>query len=286
MAPISGGPAHRVDAVRAIVPLDIRTRSTRDETRFRMTDPGTPVIEERRGDVLLLTLNRPERHNAMNAALNHLLGDAVRRAEPEGAKVIVITGAGAKAFCSGGDMVEMSGIEEAQLPPREERVNGTDELMRTPLPVIAAINGYCYGGGARLAIACDIRLASETATFRLPGAEYGLVVGAATLPRLVGSSKAKEWIFTARPFDAREALEAGLVSSLHAPDALLPAALEMAETIAGHSTEAVRESKRVIDLATLSDEVRTAEEQTNRRLRGSKEQSERFRQATRRVTGR
>jgi len=251
----------------------------------------SPVIEERRGergDVLLLTLNRPARHNAMNAALNHVLGDAVQRAESEGVNVIVLTGAGEKSFCAGGDMLEMSGVEQnaVPLPPPGERLAGTEELSKTPLPVIAAINGYCYGGGARLAIACDIRLASETATFRLPGAEYGLVVAAATLPRLVGASKAKEWIYTARKFEAQEALDAGLVSSLHAPDELLPAALEMAEVIAGHSASSVRESKRVIDLATLSDEASSVEVAVNRELRGSPEQTERFRDATKKVTGR
>ncbi len=250
-----------------------------------------PVLEERRGengDVLLLTLNRPERHNAMNAALNHYLGDAVRRAEPEGVNVIVLTGAGEKSFCAGGDMLEMSGVEQnaVTLPPPGERLGGTEEISKTPLPVISAINGYCYGGGARLAIATDIRLASEAATFRLPGAEYGLVVAAASLPRLVGASKAKEWIFTARKVDAQEALDAGLVSSLHAPEELLPAALEMAEVIAGHSASSVRESKRVIDLATLSDEASEVEVAVNRELRGSPEQTERFRSATKKVTGR
>lgn len=246
------------------------------------------VIEERRGDVLLLTMNRVERHNALNGALNHWLGDAVRRAEPEGAKVIVLTGAGEKAFCAGGDMLEMSGVEQnaTPLPPASERTNGTEELSRTPIPVIAAINGYCYGGGARLAIACDIRLASETATFRLPGAEYGLVVAAATLPRLVGTSKAKEWIYTARKFDAAEALAAGMLSAVHPPDELLPAALEMAELIAGHSEESVRESKRVIDMATLHEDALAAEAEANSRLRGSDAQTARFRDATRKVTGR
>jgi enoyl-CoA hydratase/carnithine racemase len=246
-----------------------------------VADEGA-LIEQRRGNVLLLTMNRPERHNALNAQLNHWLGDAVHRADSEGAKVIVLTGAGPKAFCAGGDMLEMSGVEQdaRPLPLPGERANGVGELARTPLPVIAAINGYCYGGGVLLAIACDIRLASETATFRLPGAEYGLVVAAATLPRLVGASKAKEWIYTARKFDAPEALSAGLVSSLHAPPQLLPGALEMAELIAGHSQESVRESKRVIDLATLSDEALAAEVEANRRLRGSEAQTARFREAT------
>ncbi|MCK9487062.1 MAG: enoyl-CoA hydratase/isomerase family protein [Dehalococcoidia bacterium] len=258
-----------------------------------MTDAASPVpppvlLEERRGDVLLLTLNRPERHNALNAALNHALGEAVARAHEDGVRVIVLTGAGEQAFCSGGDMSEMSGLEtgSAPLPPPDQRRNGYAEVSATPLPVIAAVNGYCYGGGLRLAIACDIRLASDTATFRLPGAEYGLVVGAAMLPRLVGVSRAKEWIYTARRFDAAEALESGLVSRVLPREQVLPAALEMAEVIAEHSAIAVQESKRVVDLATISAEARADEEATNRRLRGSPEQTERFRDATRRVTGR
>lgn len=254
-----------------------------------MTDPI--LLSERRGEhgeVLLLTLNRPERHNALNAALNHALGEAVAAAAPAGARVIVLTGAGGRAFCAGGDMLEMSGVEQGgdPLPPPAERRNGTEELAGTPLPVIAAVNGICYGGGLRLAIACDIRLASDAATFRLPGAEYGLVVAAATLPRLVGTSKAKEWIYTARKFDAAEALEAGLLSAVHPAADLLPAALEMATLIGAHDPAAVRESKRVIDAATLSDNAIHLEAETNRRLRGSPTQTERFRDATRRVTGR
>jgi enoyl-CoA hydratase/carnithine racemase len=254
-----------------------------------VTDPI--LLSERRGEhgeVLLLTLNRPERHNALNAALNHALGEAVAAAAPAGARVIVLTGAGGRAFCAGGDMLEMSGVEQGRdpLPPPAERRNGTEELAGTPLPVIAAVNGICYGGGLRLAIACDIRLASDAATFRLPGAEYGLVVAAATLPRLVGTSKAKEWIYTARKFDAAEALEAGLLSAVHPAADLLPAALEMATLIGAHDPAAVRESKRVIDAATLSDNAIHLEAETNRRLRGSPTQTERFRDATRRVTGR
>ena len=250
--------------------------------------PEPVVLKERQGDVLIVTLNRPHRHNAMTAELNHHLGLAIEGAEPDGVKVIVITGAGDKAFCAGADMLEMSGVEKptTPLPPPEARVNGTGRLAATSLPVIAAINGYCYGGGARLAIDCDIRLASDNATFRLPGVEYGLVVAAATLPRLVGVSKAKEWILTARKFDAAEALEAGLLSSVHAPSDLMPAALEMATTIAGHSTAAVRESKRVMDLATASEAAKAEENSVNSGLRGSPEQTERFRSATNKVTGR
>jgi enoyl-CoA hydratase/carnithine racemase len=250
-----------------------------------MSDYPPVLIEERRGPVLLLTMNRPERHHALNAALSAALDDAVERAErDEGVRVIVLTGSGTKAFCAGGDMLEMSGVERGAAPQMPRRSIG--RFNTTPIPTIAAVNGYCYGGGARLAIACDIRLAAENATFRLPGSEYGLVVAAATLPRLVGAAKAKELIFTARRFDAAEALAWGLVSAIYPQDELLPAALAMAEEIAGMDVAAVRAAKRVIDAATLAGEAMRLEEEANRALRGSPEQTARFRDATRRVTGR
>ena len=199
-------------------------------------------------------------------------------------RVIVLTGAGEKAFCAGQDMLEASGV--AGGPPRLAAAQAVAAVRATPLPVIAAINGYCFGGGAQLALACDILLASDNATFRLPGAEYGLVVAASTLPRLVGPSKAKELIFTGRRFDARQALGWGMLSDVFTPQALLPAALQMAAEIGNNSVAAVRASKRVIDAATLSAEAIDIEAAANRELRGSPEQSARFRDATRNVTGR
>lgn len=251
-----------------------------------MTDTPPLVIEERRGGVLLLALNRPERHHALSQALSDTLSDALAKASEDPAiAAVILTGTGERAFCAGGDMLEMSGVVE-----QSRRTSGAAGLFgvlaKVPMPVIAAINGHCFGGGARLAIGCDIRLAADNATFRLPGSEYGLVVAAATLPRLVGAERAKELIFTARKFTAQEAFNYGLVSAVYTQAELLPAAWAMAETIAGYSAGAVREAKRVIDAATLSDEARKMEDDANRRLRGSDEQVARFRDATRRVTGR
>jgi len=112
-----------------------------------------------------------------------------------------------------------------------------------------------------------------------------LVVGASSLPRLVGAAKAKEWILTARKFDAPTALNAGLVNSIHKEDELLGDAVEMAKLIASHSSEAVQASKRIIDVATVSEEATSAENEVNRGLRGSDEQTQRFRSATKKVTG-
>jgi enoyl-CoA hydratase/carnithine racemase len=253
-----------------------------------MAETQPVLLVERQGDLLILTLNRPEKHNALSGELSHLIGDSVSRAEEEGIKVIVITGAGQKAFCAGADMVELSGVENrsANLPPPDQRKDAFSEIRTTPLPVIAAINGYCYGGGVLIAIECDIRLASDTSSYRFPGAEYGLVVGASTLPRLVGAAKAKEWILTTRKIDAEEARAEGLVNHLYPGEHLLQEALAMAEMIAGHSTDAVRKSKQVIDAATLDPGATKIEAEANRSLRGTEEQTERFRSATQRVTGR
>ena len=255
-------------------------------------NPAELVLEERHDHVLALSLNRPRRHHALNRALVGRLAQALQAAEADDdVRVVVLTGTGSKAFCAGADMLEVSGVEPSATPPSARQPTGAAgnayaALAAMSCPVIAAVNGYCYGGGAHLAIGCDIRLASTTATFRLPGAEYGLVVAAAALPRLVGAAKAKELIYTTRRFDAAEAHAWGLVSTVHEPDDLMPAALEMAAQIAGNSPAAVQASKAVIDAATLSDEADALELDYNRKLRGSPEQSKRFRDATRRVTGR
>lgn len=246
------------------------------------------LLVDRQDDLLILTLNRPEKHNALSAELSHLIGSSVLGAEEDGIKVILITGAGDKAFCAGADMVEMSGVENrsSNLPPADQRKDAFTEIRKTPLPIIAVINGYCFGGGALMALECDIRLASDTSSYRFPGAEYGLVVGASTLPRLVGAAKAKEWILTARKIDAEEARAEGLVNHLYPQQQLRQEAEAMAEIISGHSTDAIRKSKQVIDAATLDPEVRKIEATANRSLRGTAEQTERFRSATQRITGR
>jgi enoyl-CoA hydratase/carnithine racemase len=130
--------------------------------------------------VLLLTMNRPEYHHALNFELAAELVGALDKAEKDQTiRAVVLTGSGDKSFCAGQDMVE----ESRRTKDDEHKVSAylaIDKFSESHLPLLAAVNGYCYGGGAALAIACDIRLASESATFRLPGAEYGLVVGAAS----------------------------------------------------------------------------------------------------------
>jgi len=249
---------------------------------------GSVLIEAWFDDVLLLTLNRPAKHNAINREMNARIAVAVDNAERRGAAAIVITGAGQKSFSAGADMTEQERTARVVDPDETRELpasSGTGRIAETAIPVIAAVNGFCYGGGASLAISCDLRIASDNATFRLPGSQYGLVVGASSLPRLVGAAKAKEFIFLAKVVDAKEALDSGLVNAVVPQAELIATALEMGQTIAGFSRGAVQSAKRVIDAATLSADAREVESQVNRALRGSPEQVARFQAAAARVTG-
>ena len=243
------------------------------------------VLERRAGAVVVLTLNRPASHHAINYEMGKALGDAVDRlAADDEARVLVITGAGERAFCAGADMAEAVAGGRSAGPGGAG--HAIARVAACPRPVIAAVNGYCYGGGAALAAVCDIRLASSGATFRFPGAEYGLVVGAAHLPRLVGAAAAKELIFSARRFDAAEAVRLGFVNAVTEPIDLLPATMALAEQIAANSPAAVQASKAVIDAATLAPAALDLEVEVNRRLRAGDDHHVRFRDDVRRVTGR
>jgi methylglutaconyl-CoA hydratase len=255
------------------------------------TTAETPVILERRGPVAIVKLNRPEKHNAINAALSGGLAASIAECEADAAvRCIVITGAGDRAFCAGADMAErvaqMDGAPPQSGERREQAGDGIGAIGRATKPTIAAINGYAYGGGALLAINTDIRLASPSATIRFVGASYGLVVGGSQLPRIVGPAHAKELIFSARIIDADEAERIGLVNHVVHEGTVLDAAISLAEQIAGNSPAAVALSKRVIDAATEVEEGRRAEAEANRSLRASDDHATRFRDATARVTGR
>ncbi len=253
-----------------------------------MADAPQFVLEERHGPVVLISLNQPDRYHVLSYLLRVQLAEAMDRAEAdETVRAIVLTGTGQKAFCAGGDLKEMTdpALRPQPKSPEESRKAGfaTERFRITTLPVVAAVNGVAYGGGASLATNCDIRLASATATFRFPGSEMGLVVGAAALPRLVGAARAKELIFTGRAFSAQEAYQWGFVNEVYAPDELVPRALEMAQTIAKGSAAAMREAKQIIDLATVEAERMQAD--ANRRLRDSPEQAARAAAMRQKVTG-
>ena len=242
------------------------------------------ILLERDGHVAAIRLNRPEKHNAINAEMSAELIECLDALEADDdVRVIVLTGAGEKAFCAGADMAEAVGT--AGDSRRDAAARAAIRLLRVRKPTIAAVNGYAYGGGAVFAIHCDIRICSEAAKFRFVGATYGLVVGASQLPRIVGQAIAKELLFTARVVDADGALRIGLANRV-VPEAELASVVgETALAIAQNSPSAVIASKEVVDLATIIAEAGKREMEHNLALRQGEDHRERFRAAAERVIG-
>ncbi|MCH7838541.1 MAG: enoyl-CoA hydratase/isomerase family protein [Chloroflexi bacterium] len=240
------------------------------------------VVREQREGVAFLRMNRPEKRNAFNRELSLAVAQQMDELEADDSvRVVVLTGSG-KAFSAGADMTEaLASVESGER--REVMAQAVVRVVAFPKPTIAAVNGFAFGGGAVLAVSCDLRIASERASFRFPGATYGLVVGGAQLPRIVGVAKAKELIFTARVVEAEEAGRIGLVNRVVPHDRLDETVWDLALQIAQQSPNAVRWSKAVIDAATESDRGVALEAEANRALRGSPDHVARFRAATERV---
>lgn len=244
-----------------------------------MTDIVSCDVDE---GVAFLRMNREEKHNAFHRELSLALAGTIDNlAQDDAIRCVVLTGSG-KAFSAGADMTEaLASVESGGRG--DGMAQAVVKVATFEKPIIAAVNGYAFGGGAALAISCDIRIASERASFRFPGASYGLVVGGSQLPRIVGAPKAKELILTARVIEAEEAERIGLVNQVVAHDQLDNVAREMAREIAHQSPDAVRWSKAVIDAATTIDKGGVLEIEANRSLRGSPDHISRFRAATHRV---
>jgi enoyl-CoA hydratase/carnithine racemase len=242
------------------------------------------VILERHDSVAVVRLNRPDKHNAISRQMSaDLIACLDSLEEDEAIRVIVLTGAGEKAFCAGADMAQAA-LEDAPGDwSRDWAAQAAVRLARVRKPLIGAINGYAYGGGAVFALQCDLRICSDDAKFRFVGAVYGLVVGASRLPSLVGPAMAKELIFTARTVDAEEALRIGLANHVLPRADLEPYVLKMAAQIAEHSLPALIASKEVIDIASGFRDAAKREYEHNAELRQSEEHLSRFRAAAERV---
>ncbi len=220
-----------------------------------MTTTYECLLYEVKDGIATLTLNRPDRLNALGGSLREDLQDAVTRAsEDDEVRAIVVTGAG-KGFCAGGDVKAMNERREqgATRPLLEKVAPGRDRtvlaLRDAPKPVIAAVNGAAAGAGMNLALACDIRLASTAARFSQAFVRRGLHPdwgGTYFLPRIVGAAKAAELIWTGEIIDAHEAQKLGIVSSVHAPEELMAAAHALAGKIAAGPPIAIRLAKRAI----------------------------------------
>jgi enoyl-CoA hydratase len=211
------------------------------------------IRAEDRGDGLtLLTLNRPQAANALNTQMGRdLLAffDTINAA-PALARVIVVTGAGERAFCAGGDLKERNGMTDEQWQDQHllfERM--VRAFLACPVPVIGAVNGAAYAGGCELALCCDFIYAAETARFALTEVSLGIMPGAGgtqNLPRAVGERRAKEIILTGRPFTAHEAYDWGMVNRLCPPGKVVGDALETAQIIAQNAPISVRQAKHAI----------------------------------------
>ena len=224
-----------------------------------MTDLQTIAGATPAPGVLLLTLNRPEVANALNTQMGRDLHSLFLGLilDPGELRCVVVTGAGEKAFCAGGDLKERNGMSD-ETWRRQHAIfeQAFYAVMDCPVPVIAAVNGSAFGGGCELALACDFVFAAEHARFGLPETSLGIIPGAGgtqTLARAVGVRRAKELILSATPFSAQDALEWGLANRVVRDDALLPAALDCAGRIAANAPIAVRQAKRAIGVGIETD---------------------------------
>ena len=214
--------------------------------------PYEYITTETRDGIAVVTVNRPDKLNALNAATVAELDRAFRAlAEDAEVRGIVLTGAGEKAFVAGADIAELATMD----PLSGVRVSrqGQDAfrfIERLPKPVVAAVNGFALGGGLELALACHIRIASEKARFGLPEVKLGIIPGyggTIRLPRLVGRGRALEMILTGEMIDAQEAHRIGLVNRVHPPAELLAAAEALVRQIAANGPVAVALALEAVD---------------------------------------
>jgi enoyl-CoA hydratase len=212
-------------------------------------------------NVASVTVNRPDKLNALNATAKAELADCMGKIKNDMAvHVVVLTGAGDKAFVAGTDIGELTALSAQsgeEFAARGQAV--LDMIEYLGKPVIAAVNGYALGGGCELAMACHIRLASDHAKFGQPEVNLGIIPGyggTQRLARLIGRGKAMEMVLTGMQIDAQEALRIGLVSKVFPHDELLTRARAMADTIAGFGQVAVRAALKAVnatDEMSLSD---------------------------------
>lgn len=218
---------------------------------------------EVKGPVATITLNRPEKMNAMDTEMYESISAHLREIDRrDDIRVGVITGSGDRAFTAGADLVGLHGsAEQAQVGWSSTRATRFDLGLEVQKPLIAAVNGYCLAGGLELALVCDIRVASETAQFGCPEVKWNLLhgYGAQRLPEIVGFSNAMYLLLTGQFIDAGEAHRIGLVQEVVPPERLLSRSYELAETICSNAPMAVRMTKELASRSrdlTLPDGIR------------------------------
>ena len=222
-----------------------------------MSNNYETILVEKRGSVAILTINRPDKLNALGhkvhaegvAALEELrVDDEVR--------VLVITGSGEKAFIAGADISEFAGQTAVTQRNGFQEKTLFNSLDQFPKPVIAMINGFCLGGGCEVALACDLRIASEKSRFGQPEINLGIIPGGGgtqRLTRLIGEGKSMEMILTGDMIDAATALNLGLVNNVHPADELEAKTMELANKIAEKAPIALQLAKEAVKLASRSN---------------------------------
>lgn len=215
------------------------------------------ILVEKRGNVAVLTINRPDKLNALGykvhqegvAALEELRKD-------EEVRVLVITGSGEKSFIAGADITEFAGktaVSQRAIFQEKTLFNSIDAF---PKPVIAMVNGFCLGGGCEVALACDLRIAGEKARFGQPEINLGIIPGGGgtqRLTRLIGEGKSMEMILTGDMIDAQTALNLGLVNHVYSAEELETKTMELANKIAEKSPIALQMAKEAVKLAAKSN---------------------------------
>jgi enoyl-CoA hydratase/carnithine racemase len=229
------------------------------QLRIAETPWETLLVEEREPGLFVITLNRPDRANAMNTTMGEELIAvfSALEAAPESARCVVLTGAGDRAFCAGADLKERDGMDDAAFARQHhmfERMMRA--LLACPAPLIGALNGAAFAGGLEIALCCDFAYATEGARFALTEVTRGIMPGGGgtqQLPRTIGARRAKEVIFTGDPFGAGQALEWGIVNRLCPPGKVLDEALATARRIVANAPISIRQAKKAIDFGLQAD---------------------------------
>lgn len=225
------------------------------------------IRTERKGDIGRIVISNPAKRNAMSLEMWRALGEAARGLGSDPSiRAVILSGDGGNAFVSGADISQFesertSADAVAEYNATTDRVEGA--LASVPVPTIAAIEGFCFGGGMVIALSCDMRVCGRSALFSIPAARLGLGYGYESARRLsatIGQSYAREMLFTARRFMADEAIRMGLVTRVVDDAAVLDAAREIAATIAANAPLTVRAAKFVLQQCELSEDRRDLDE--------------------------
>lgn len=219
--------------------------------------PNFVKVEVQDG-VAVLTFMRAEAANALSVQMLHEINEALEAIhEDRSIRVVIVTGDGEKAFCAGADLKERKGMNEGETRKTIALIGKTmNHFEALAQPVIAAINGVAFGGGLELALACDIRIASNTAKMGLTETALGIIPGAGgtqRLPRLIGIGKAKELIYSARRLSAEEAYQYGMIEHIAQPEKLLEQAKELAYEIAKNAPLSLIQAKTAINQGMQTD---------------------------------